>query len=99
MNRISYFDNARAILIYLVIVGHILSKFIHDSHLLGTIYIFIYTFHMPAFTLISGFFAKKIYESGYLLKITKKLLFPYILLQIFYNIYYYYFRYYYFINL
>ncbi|SOC03259.1 fucose 4-O-acetylase-like acetyltransferase [Ureibacillus xyleni] len=90
MNRISYFDNARAILIYLVIVGHILSKFIDDNHLMGSIYMFIYTFHMPAFTLISGFFAKKIYESGYLLKVVKKLLLPYILLQIFYSFYYYY---------
>ncbi|MCP1145570.1 acyltransferase family protein [Lysinibacillus endophyticus] len=90
MNRIPYFDNARAILIYLVIVGHILSKYIDDSHLLGSIYMFIYTFHMPAFILISGFFAKKIYESGYLTKVIKKLLFPYILLQIFYSVYYYY---------
>lgn len=89
MNRIAYFDNAKAILIFLVVVGHMLSKFLHDSHITDSIYLFIYLFHMPAFILISGYFSKKIYEPGYLSKLVKKMLLPYALLQVLYSLYYY----------
>jgi fucose 4-O-acetylase-like acetyltransferase len=43
---------------------------------------------MPAFIFISGYFSKKFYERGYLQKITKKLLLPYILFQLLYSVYY-----------
>lgn len=88
MNRIAYFDNAKAILIFLVVVGHILSKFLHNNHVLDSIYVFVYTFHMPAFILISGYFSKKVYEAGYLTKLVKKLLLPYAILQVSYSLYY-----------
>jgi fucose 4-O-acetylase-like acetyltransferase len=43
---------------------------------------------MPAFILISGFFAKGIHKKGYLKKITKKLIVPYLIFQGIYSIYY-----------
>jgi len=89
LNREAYFDNAKAILIFLVIIGHMMSKFIGDSHLIGSTYFFIYTFHMPAFVLISGYFSKKVYQPGYIRKIAKKLLIPYLILQTMYSMYYY----------
>ena len=55
-----------------------------------TIYKVIYSFHMPAFILVSGFFAKGFYQKGYILKITKKLIVPYLIFQLIYSIYYYY---------
>ncbi|WP_426638635.1 acyltransferase family protein [Priestia aryabhattai] len=56
--RDAYFDNVKFILIVLVVFGHLLTPFINDEQWLRTLYIFIYTFHMPAFILISGYFAK-----------------------------------------
>ena len=56
--RNPYFDNAKAILIILVVIGHIIEPFIEDIYTLKIIYEFIYTFHMPAFILLSGYFFK-----------------------------------------
>lgn len=88
MKRVPYFDNAKAILICLVVFGHMISKYIETESFLAKIYLFIYTFHMPAFVLISGYFAKKINQSGYFQKLIKKLLIPYAVFQIFYTFYY-----------
>lgn len=76
MKRISFFDNARVILIFLVVFGHLISKYVKDEPFLANIYLFIYTFHMPAFILISGYFAKKINNAGYFEKLVKKHSFP-----------------------
>lgn len=61
-------NNLRGIAIILVIVGHSVFKDIitkdsvlNVSHLVWG-YDFIYTFHMPLFFFISGFFAKKLFE-------------------------------------
>lgn len=53
----AYFDILKFILIFLVVFGHIIEKYI-DFPLIKSIYLFIYSFHMPLFVFISGFFAK-----------------------------------------
>lgn len=91
MNQRSYFfDNAKFILIFFVVFGHLLRTFINDNETIYAIYKTIYTFHMPAFVLISGFFAKGIYKKGYVLQLVKKLIGPYLIFQGAYSIYYYY---------
>lgn len=44
---------------------------------------------MPAFIMVSGFFAKGIYKPGYIKDIAKKLIIPYLIFQIVYSFYYY----------
>ncbi|GIN57473.1 acyltransferase [Lederbergia ruris] len=88
-NRDSYFDNARFILIFLVVFGHLIQSYIDANTFVATLYKFIYSFHMPAFILISGYFAKGIYQKGYIKKITKKLIIPYLIFQAIYSIFYY----------
>lgn len=57
--RIAYWDNMKAILIFLVVLGHfLLSISKKDSMVLGLGY-YIYLFHMPAFVFVSGFFSKR----------------------------------------
>lgn len=85
-----YFDNAKFILIFLVVFGHLLRAFIEDNEVFFALYKAIYTFHMPAFILISGFFAKGFNEKGYVVKIAKKLILPYIIFQVIYSVFYYY---------
>jgi fucose 4-O-acetylase-like acetyltransferase len=87
-NRDSYFDNAKFFLILLVVFGHIIRSFIDDSPMIMNIYKFVYTFHMPAFILISGYFAKGFRKKGYVSKITKKLILPYLIFQGIYSVYY-----------
>ncbi|SES67132.1 Fucose 4-O-acetylase [Salinibacillus kushneri] len=83
--RDPYFDNARFILIFLVVIGHMISPYRHDNQLLNTIYKFIYTFHMPGFILIAGYFAKNVFKKGYIQKLTKKLLLPYLIFQVIFS--------------
>lgn len=87
--RIFYFDNAKFILIFFVVFGHMLRSFIEDNETIYTLYKVIYSFHMPAFILVSGFFAKGFYQKGYIIKITKNLILPYLIFQLIYSIYYY----------
>ena len=88
MKRTAYFDNAKAILIYFVVLGHLLSGYLNKNHYLDTFYLVFYLFHMPAFILISGHFSKKIKSKQDLIKIAKTLILPYLLFQLLYSLYY-----------
>ncbi|MFK9092859.1 acyltransferase family protein [Bacillus salipaludis] len=87
--RSKFFDNAKFILIFLVVFGHLISPLKEQDGILFTLYTFIFLFHMPAFILISGYFAKGYKKKGYLKKSVKKILVPYLIFQIIYSIYYY----------
>lgn len=52
-------DNLKFLLIFCVVTGHVLQRFTGTSELARVISFFIYSFHMPAFVFISGFFSKK----------------------------------------
>lgn len=88
MNRSAYFDNAKAILIYLVVLGHLMSGYLQENQYIDTLYLVIYLFHMPAFILISGHFSRTIKSKSDLKKIAKTLLLPYIIFQLLYTLYY-----------
>ena len=57
------FDNLKGLLIILVVVGHFLLPLAETRFVTSTIHT-IYFFHMPAFVLISGYFAKGIVKNG-----------------------------------
>ena len=54
-----YFDNLKGFLIFTVVIGHIFENI--SSSVLRTheLVLVIYLFHMPLFTFISGYFAKR----------------------------------------
>ena len=52
--RIYRYDNVKAILIFLVVLGHMTTDYVSDSHLIRWTTLWIYTFHMPAFIFLSG---------------------------------------------
>ena len=86
--RKAYYDNAKFLLVFLVVLGHFIQSYIHDNKIIFTLYTTIYLFHMPAFILISGYFAKGFRRKGYLMKMAKKLIGPYLIFQGIYSIYY-----------
>lgn len=55
-NRIAYLDLVKLFTIYLVILGHVIIMMNPDLSVGGRLYTFIYTFHMPLFVMISGYF-------------------------------------------
>ena len=57
--RIYKYDNVKALLIFLVVVGHMTSDYVSDSHLVRWTTLWIYMFHMPAFIFLSGLVHKQ----------------------------------------
>lgn len=62
--RIAKWDNAKFILILLVVVGHMADLYSNSSQLLLSLRFFIYIFHMPAFLFVSGMMSKRSIENN-----------------------------------
>ncbi|MFD1036919.1 acyltransferase family protein [Virgibacillus byunsanensis] len=90
MERNAFFDNAKVILIFLVVFGHLIQPFVSESREINTLYMWMYTFHMPAFIFLAGFFAKGLGNVKYISNLAKKLLLPYLIFQILYTVFYFY---------
>lgn len=58
--RIYLFDNIRALLIFLVVFGHMLTLELGHFYFIDSIYFYIFLFHIPTFIYISGYFSKNI---------------------------------------
>lgn len=74
------FDNIKAVLIYLVVIGHLMSPKEAPSKMYEVLYYFIYFFHMPAFIFIAGYFSKnldKCRETA-----VKNFLIPYVVIDV-----------------
>lgn len=71
-------DNIKGILMISVVMGHLLELDMGYG-INKLIYVIIYTFHMPVFVFISGYFA-----NFSIRKIVEKLLYPYFLFQMLY---------------
>jgi fucose 4-O-acetylase-like acetyltransferase len=56
--RDAFFDNAKYLAIVLVAMGHAWEPLKGDSRILEAAYTLVYTFHMPAFIIISGYFSR-----------------------------------------
>lgn len=63
VSRIYFYDNLKFILILFVVIGHLVD---HAPEFLyrDSFFSFIYTFHMPLFVLITGFFAKRLEDKN-----------------------------------
>jgi len=57
MNKDIKLSNIKGLLIFLVVFGHLISQY--QQYYQG-MYLFIYSFHMPLFVLVSGYFAKRV---------------------------------------
>lgn len=88
--RSCYFDNLKFLLITLVVVGHTIEPLIGLYPNIKLIYNFIYSFHMPLFVFVSGYFSKNISsDKKFFSKITS-ILMSYTIFQLLYclfNIY------------
>jgi fucose 4-O-acetylase-like acetyltransferase len=59
MDRNLYLDNLKAILIFLVVLGHF-AHLNREIQIFGVINNIIYSFHMPLFIFVSGYLSKKV---------------------------------------
>ena len=56
--RDAFFDNAKYLAIVLVAMGHSWEPLTDGSRAAEALYMIVYTFHMPAFIIISGYFSR-----------------------------------------
>ena len=79
--RVAYLDNARYWVMLLVVVGHFLTELVVLESARG-VYMWIYSFHMPFFALISGYTARN-YVGSYpqVRRIVSTLIVPYLLVE------------------
>ena len=92
--RDSYFDNAKFLLVVLVVLGHMaLGPLMANDKSINALYIMIYFFHMPLFTFISGYFSKNFHKEGYYKKIFTRIFIPYIIFQTLYCVFHHFFLY------
>ncbi|OWA37731.1 fucose 4-O-acetylase [Saccharibacillus sp. O16] len=84
--RDAYFDNMKFLLIALVVIGHLIEP-LSGQAAFRPLYLFIYSFHIPLFVLISGFFCKKITSSDYRIKVVGSLIVPYLIFESLYSLF------------
>ena len=80
-SRNGLFDNLKCLLIFLVVFGHMLEP--QTGGGVNFLYLNIYSFHMPAFIFVSGWFSR---NSTWKKTVTKVLL-PYLVFQVIYLLY------------
>ncbi|BDM69409.1 membrane protein [Streptomyces nigrescens] len=56
--RDPFFDNAKYLAVVLVAMGHTWEPLTHGGRVAMALYMTVYTFHIPAFVLISGYFSR-----------------------------------------
>lgn len=56
--RIAKWDNLKFLMILCVVTGHFLGEMVSGDPFGQTVYLFIYTFHMPVFIFLAGMFSK-----------------------------------------
>ena len=87
LDRSLVLDNIKFLLIILVVFGHLIEELINQNIMIKTVYMFIYSFHIPLFILISGMLAKTIYNKKQINKIINGLLIPFLAFTILYEIF------------
>ena len=80
-SRNYFLDNYKALLIMLVVIGHFIEPSYNNTPFLNTLKWIIFSFHMPAFIFISGYFSKKTMSFE---KLIQKLVIPYLVYEMLY---------------
>ncbi|WP_369215747.1 acyltransferase family protein [Streptomyces flavofungini] len=84
--RDAFFDNAKYLAVLLVAMGHAWEPLRGDSRAAAALYITVYTFHMPAFIVISGYFSRSFDASPKRLKrLVTGVAVPYVIFEVAYT--------------
>jgi fucose 4-O-acetylase-like acetyltransferase len=89
INRNAVVDNARFILIFLVVLGHFLEFFLGNNEFFRSLYIGIYTLHMPAFAFLAGIYAPRKHTYSSLQKMLRSIFIPLFLFSVIYELLHY----------
>ncbi len=85
MSRNYLLDNAKILMMMLVVFGHFIEPLINYNAIIKSLYLVIYTFHMPVFILIAGMLSKAELNKGRVRHILKSLLIPLLIFTLLYE--------------
>ncbi|MEE1753624.1 acyltransferase family protein [Streptomyces sp. SP18CS02] len=86
--RDAYFDNAKYLAIVLVAVAHAWEPVMEGSRATRALYMLVYTFHMPAFIVVSGYFSRGFTgRPDQLKRLVTGLVVPYVVFEVAYTLY------------
>lgn len=86
--RDAFFDNAKYLAIVLVAMGHAWEPLKGESRVLEALYTVLYTFHMPAFIIISGYFSRSFdMRPDRLKRLVTGVVVPYVLFETAYSLF------------
>ncbi|MFF1376050.1 acyltransferase family protein [Streptomyces sp. NPDC058308] len=84
--RDPFFDNAKFLLIVLVALGHSWEQISYGTHALQSVHTVVYTFHMPAFILLCGYFSQRFTgRPDQVRRLIEGVLIPYLLFETAYS--------------
>ncbi|MFF1379379.1 acyltransferase family protein [Streptomyces sp. NPDC058308] len=84
--RDAFFDNAKYLAIVLVAMGHAWEPLRGDSRAAAALYMTVYTFHMPAFIVISGYFSRSFDASpNRIRRLVTGIAVPYVIFEVAYT--------------
>ncbi|MCX4582126.1 acyltransferase family protein [Streptomyces sp. NBC_01481] len=87
-SRDAYFDNAKYLAIVLVAIAHAWEPVMDGSRASRALYLLVYTFHMPAFILISGYFSRSYTgRPDQLRRLLTGIAVPYVVFEIVYSLF------------
>jgi fucose 4-O-acetylase-like acetyltransferase len=85
--RDPFFDNAKFLAIVLVVAGHAIEP-LRGTREAHALYLFVYTFHMPVFIIITGYFSRGFtFSSGKARKLITNLAVPYVIFETAYSVF------------
>lgn len=86
--RDAYFDNVKYLAIVLVAVAHAWEPVMEGSRASRALYMLVYTFHMPAFILISGYFSRSYTgRPDQLRRLLTGVALPYVVFEVVYSLF------------
>ncbi|MDQ1038656.1 fucose 4-O-acetylase-like acetyltransferase [Streptomyces sp. V3I8] len=86
--RDAFFDNAKYLAIVFVAMGHAWEPLTDHSRVAEALYMVVYTFHMPAFILISGYFSRSFdMRPDRLRRLITGVAVPYVLFEVAYSLF------------
>jgi len=82
--RDPFIDNAKGLLILLVVVGHAIEPLVDRAPVLRSLFRRIYSFHMPAFVFLAGSLSKAELDVARARRLLRALVVPYLVFQLLY---------------
>ena len=80
-------DNAKVIMILLVVFGHLIEPIINNSNVLKLAWVSIYSFHMPVFIMLAGMVTQTCFTKEKVYKLNSSIAIPLLIFTIIYELF------------